>query len=593
MSSLTQAQSYLLNESYDDKNTVSAKLLPLVDQLPTSGYMPFRLVLKNGSENDKDWSLTFSSSSDDYGYYNSRNNTPTLTSEFEYNCPAKSTKTYDIIVPVVTAIASDRSDLVNSNMSVTMVSEKKSVSSINTSQHFNSQAILLSSKLYIQHSSKFNTFIPHTSRGYTASNQNYATEFTPTSMSSDWRAYSGFDTLICTDEDWLKMTVEARNAILEWNRLGGNIYIYKLMPSSNFKSLDIDESNNQGKNRITRSFGSISIYPLSAVKSLDVKGVHTLISSGKSSVKINAINNDYNNQGYVSSSKWKLLSELGKLSFSPTYLILILIVFGILVGPVNLFVFAKSGQRHKLFITTPLIAIGASVALIALIIIQDGFGGHGQRVQLIEVRADNSENKAYIWQEQAARTGVLLDGSFETSSPALIAPVPIEESRFSRVTRENAGGSCNYTADNGENGLVASGDWFQSRSAHGHYLESVIPTRGRINLESNQKTPVLNSSFDYNIDSLIYIDDSGNTWSASGIAAGESIKLTPSNPAEAVKLLNDYKENMSNKLQTKVEELRTRKNHFIALTQDAPAIDTLDSIKWTKTTSIITGPVIR
>ena len=44
----------------------------------------------------------------------------------------------------------------------------------------------------------------------------------------------------------------------------------------------------------------------------------------------------------------------------------ILIAFGIIVGPVNLFVIARQGRRHRLFWTTPLISLIASLLLIAL-----------------------------------------------------------------------------------------------------------------------------------------------------------------------------------------------------------------------------------
>jgi len=148
-------------------------------------------------------------------------------------------------------------------------------------------------------------------------------------------------------------------------------------------------------------------------------------------------------------------------------------------------------------------------------------------------------------------------------------------------------------AKHGENGLAASGDWFQSRSVHGHYLESVISTRSRITLKSSAGAPVVNSSFDYEIQSLIYIDESGQAWEASNIAAGDSKKLTPSTPVDTLKLIHKHHANMSAKLQAKLDTLSKRKNHFIAITDEAPAISTLDSIKWNHTESIITGPVVR
>ncbi|MFT5906170.1 MAG: hypothetical protein ACI9E1_001776 [Cryomorphaceae bacterium] len=595
-STALQAQRELINHSYDKKNKITAKLSPLVGSLPSNGYMPMRLTLKNGTKFEKDWTLDFNSKSKDDYYHGRRNNDhPTLTSKFSYNCPAESTKTYDILVPIVTAMPRSHTDTAAATLSIKLISGGETIGdSMNCYQHMNLPATLLSTKLYVQHSSKFNSLIPAISRGYSSGNEEYAAEFTPSSMSEDWRAYSGFDVIICTDDDWREMSAGAQNAILEWNRLGGEILIYRLNGVSNFKSLKIDDSEeNTNKTTIDRSFGSVTIMPLANIKALDVNQTSNLINNPKNkSSKIRSINENYESSS-TGSGTWSLQKALGKLSFSPFYLILILIGFGILVGPVNLFVFAKAGRRHRLFITTPIIALGASLLLVLLIIIQDGFGGHGQRVQLIEVRADGGENKAYIWQEQVARTGVILGGSFETSSPTFISPVPVAPSRFSRVTRDNGGGSSNYTAKHGETGLAASGDWFQSRSVHGHYLESVIPTRGRITLKSSQGAPVVNSSFDYEIQELIYIDDSGQTWEASNIAAGDSKKLTPSTPVDALKLIHKHHVTMSVKLQDKLDTLRKRKNHFIAITDEAPAISTLDSIKWTHTESIITGPVVR
>ena len=589
------AQRELINHSDDKKNKTTATLSPLVGSLPSSGYMPLRLTLKNGTKFEKEWKLDFNSEAKGDYSFGRNSDHPTLTSKFSYSCPPESTKTYDILVPVVTSIPKSHTDKAASTLSIKLTSDGKTIpDSMSCNQHMDQPATLLSTELFVQHSSKFNSLIPASSRGYRSGNEEYTSEFTPSNMSEDWRAYSGFDAIICTDDDWREMPAGVQNAILEWNRLGGNILIYKLNAASNFKSLKIDDSDdNISKTRIDRSFGNVTIMPLATIMSLDVNQASKIINIPKNkSAKIRAINDNYESD-YTGSGAWSLQKALGKLNFSPVYLILILIAFGVLVGPLNLFVFAKAGQRHRLFITTPIIALGASLLLVLLIIIQDGFGGYGQRVQLIEVRADGGENKAYIWQEQVARTGVILGGSFETSAPTYMSPVPVSPSRFSRVTRENGGGSTNYTAKHGENGLAASGDWFQSRSVHGHYLESIISTRSRITLKSSVGAPVVNSSFDYEIQSLIYIDESGQAWEASNIAAGDSKKLTPSTPVDTLKLIHKHHANMSTKLQAKLDTLSKRKNHFIAITDEAPAISTLDSIKWNRTESIITGPVVR
>jgi len=596
LSSITlQAQKPILNLSYDDENKTTAKLLPLIDSVPSCGYIPFRLILKNGTKSDLTWRLKFKSDSNDlYSHHSGAQDTPSVSSSFKYSCPPSSSKTYDILVPVVTTINNSHSDIASSSLSIHLSgNNQEQFENMNCSQHMDLPNTLLSQELYVLHSSKFNGMIPSSRTGYHGTVSDYTTQFYPEKMSDDWRAYSGFDAMILTDNDWKKMSSGAQNAVLEWNRLGGNILLYKLNAASNFSSLGIDNSSNAATAKhLNRSFGTITIRPLADVKSVNVKQSANIIAGKTGQPKISGINTSYD-RSKVSSSGWSLQKSLGKLSFNPFFLILILIAFGILVGPVNLFVFAKAGQRHKLFITTPIIAIGASLILILLIIVQDGFGGHGKRVQLIEVRAGNGENKAYIWQEQVARTGVILGGSFETSSPTLITPVPVISSRFSRVTRANSGGASNYVAEHGEKGLSASGDWFQSRSLHGHYLESIIPTRSKITLKNSSGAPVINSSFDYPIGTLIYIDDAAQPWVTSDIASGDTKTLTPSTPADTVKTLLSHHVNMTEKLQRKVEKLSKRKNHFIAFTDAAPAISTLDSINWTKTETILTGVVVK
>src|SRR5690606_18267044 len=120
--------------------------------------------------------------------------------------------------------------------------------------------------------------------------------------------------------------------------------------------------------------------------------------------------------------------------------VVVLIAFGLLVGPVNLFVFAKSGQRHRLFITTPIISLATCALLILLILIQDGTGGRGERIVLMEVRPDADENRAYLHQEQVSRTGVLLGSSFELKESAVISPVPLADSPWTRLKPGTSGG---------------------------------------------------------------------------------------------------------------------------------------------------------
>ncbi|NJM37753.1 MAG: hypothetical protein HC845_07790 [Akkermansiaceae bacterium] len=221
-------------------------------------------------------------------------------------------------------------------------------------------------------------------------------------------------------------------------------------------------------------------------------------------------------------SGWPLQSQFGSQAFRYGLFIAVLVIFGILVGPINLFVFAKSNKRHKLFITTPLISLAASLLLIALIIIQDGFGGNGIRRVLMEVRPDGDLNAAYLHQEQFCRTGVLTKSDFTIDTPVAFTPVSIEESRWARFTdRLGNKGSFDLQPDGGK--FQASGDWFQSRSEHGHVLSAVVSTRGRIEKTTTANTMI--STFEYPIDTLYYVDEKKQWFRAENISTGKSFTL--------------------------------------------------------------------
>jgi hypothetical protein len=299
------------------------------------------------------------------------------------------------------------------------------------------------------------------------------------------------------------------------------------------------------------------------------------------------------------SGAWQTKSEFGDQRYNYGLFILILVGFGVLVGPVNLFVFAKSGQRHRLFITTPLIALGTSVLLIALIILIDGFGGRGMRTVLMEVRPDDGENSAYLLQEQVSRTGVLLGGGFTVNEPAVITSVPLASSQWARLTDANEGGGMRYEEKFEDGKLEVDGDWFQSRSEQGHFVRAVVPTRGRIEGSTESGTPSFLSTFDFPITTLYYQDNAQAWWKAENVVPGKTFTCTSAAPEEVFAFVDEATKRLAARTQRVLSlkkgsaSLHDRPGHFIALTENAPAVDTLKGIDWTKTRTYITGPIAK
>ena len=211
-------------------------------------------------------------------------------------------------------------------------------------------------------------------------------------------------------------------------------------------------------------------------------------------------------------------------------------------------------------------------------------------VLLMEFQPD--ENKAYVFQEQAARTGVLLGSSFETSEPTMITPVALAPSGWSRVTL-NGKSPSNYSAEHGKDGLSVSGDWFQSRSIHGHLLKTVRPTRGRIELAQKAGTPTLTSTFDFDLGTIFFHATDGSWWKAEALKKGNSVTLTPTDQTDFNSWITKMQNNLSRHNAKHLNRITKLPGRFFTVTEEATATETYGSIKWLSTTTIMTGPVVR
>lgn len=582
--SCLHAQEELVRKVYDTKTNTWASVTCLLGKLPTYGYAPVRVEMNNATKSDRELTLSFTSSDNSYAGPVGGESESRMTSSFSFVCKKGSRETVDFLVPLVTIFQS------GSYGSATSLSMRMTCSgfggvsgSMTTEVNDNWPCVAMSNTLFVPNASSLNS---HISGAFSSMGDlDFAGDFDPKALPTDWRAYSGQDVVMMTSGDWGKLDPGARTAILEWNRFGGKLIIYTASASDDLATLQIDPTK-PGEKSAARSFGSVQLVSLPASNRLDASATQRLVSPGGTSsyeTPHASLLRDY-------AGAWPLQSLLAEKNFNSVFFILILLAFGILVGPVNLFVFAKAGKRHKLFITTPIISLGCSALLIVIIMFQDGFGGRGHRILLMEIRPD--ENKAYIFQEQAARTGVLLGSSFETSEPTVMTPVALAPSRWSRVVT-NGQSPSSYSASHGSNGLEVAGDWFQSRSIHGHLLMTVRPTRGRIELSPKAGAPTLTSTFDHDLDAVFYHAQDGSWWKADALKKGNSVTLSPSSGAEFNTWRTSREKSLSRSDAAHLTRIASQPGRFFTTTEHATATETYGAIKWLSTTAIMTGPVVR
>ncbi|MES2661228.1 MAG: hypothetical protein V4689_21590 [Verrucomicrobiota bacterium] len=557
------AQETMIREVYDPGTDTHVEILALFTKPAPGGFLPVRVKIANNLKVDRSIHVGFESSS---GYAE----TLKTESTFDFTAGAGKTVTRDIMVPLSPQSAS------YGNMSTVTAklggSLGNAAHSMSSSFAADQPVVLLSESLFTPNASTLDSEIS-TKFSSSSGRTEFSGKFDPKQLPDDWLAFSNYDSVIMTDSDWTNVPPGGRNAILSWVRLGGQLLIYTKNPATS-ASLGLP---------LESGFGSISIRDSSSTvhTSLPKDIVDSVVGSPNKPKQL-SIQNDY-------SSNWPLQKLFGEQTFRYSLFVIVLILFAILVGPVNLFVFAKAGQRHRLFITTPIISLGASLVLIAMIIVQDGFGGSGVRRVLMEVRPDAGLNAAYIHQEQFSRTGVLTGSGFTLAAPAAFTPVPIAPSRWARYTT-GYGSKGTFNIQPGDGKLEATGDWFQSRSEQGQALSAVTSTRGRVEKTDTPGTYL--STFEFPIDTIYHLDESGKWQRAEGIQAGKKFTLEPVSPDEMATVMTDTALEFGARNRELFNSVKDRPGHFVALTKHAPGIDTNPAIRWKETRTVITGPVV-
>ncbi len=282
-----------------------------------------------------------------------------------------------------------------------------------------------------------------------------------------------------------------------------------------------------------------------------------------------------------------LLGSLGSKAFGMVPFMIALGLFGLLVGPLNVWLFAKSGRRHRLFVTTPLIAIGFSLLLGLVMLAVDGTGGEGVRQAVVEIVEDGGTSTAHVVQQQYSRAGLLIGSRFEVDPVCQVLPARVSMNPWTRFHDQSMGG---FRFDLQPEGgvLQASGDWFQSRSEQAQVLRAVMPMRGGISRAGGAYA----SGFGFGIDELYLCDGEGLWHRAKAVAPGAAFPAERITAAEALEALKGEEARHDSILEKDfLHRLASRKNSFVAITGSAPGIDTLSSIRWKSTRTILTGRI--
>ena len=381
-------------------------------------------------------------------------------------------------------------------------------------------------------------------------------------LGGDWRALVGLDALWINDADFATLDASRRVAIHNWVAQGGRLFVCAQGADPSLRAgLGLSEAGDAAD----LGLGRVELLPWDG-KPLPLD---------KLADKIDLIHSQRADAA-DSAADWPMVGDVGRIPLNAPFLIAFIVLFAVVVGPLNLFWFASAVRRHRLFWTTPLLSVAASLLLAGFIILEDGFGGHGERVMLCLLLP--GEKNAVVTQEQVARTGVLFSRQFQTSEEVVV------------TARSTGFGSDRRSRE--QNGRTYTGDWFASRSVQAHRMEAVVPSRAEIQLLNADAArdgapPVVTSSVPAAIKAIYYRDPNGKQWRGENLRTGERVSLL----ADTTDAASGLSVGGSAGLNAEIRTLGERSGGFVAVAPDGPFFDTLPSIRWNKQEAVFAGLV--
>ena len=539
---------------------ITINVTPWYDAKPIHGYLPVEVVIENGSGQAGQWQ--FSSAYNSYG-------AGTTGSSHSIAVDAGRTGTVTLMCPagaLVSHRATAYGDLrftvsgpgVRINYAGTV--PVKTVRTGGEWTFVGYSAMLANSYPWLR---------SVTSASSGSAVDTVGTEVKPEDQPEDWRGLMAMSAYGMRELEYEKLTGGQKAALVDYLLQGGQVIVCCADDAAAKRVMESLGGRVDGE-RVKLGLGQLIVTRTNAAENT-VRKYFTTEGRDESLEKVLS---DQRGESRA------MIDAVGPLSTVSGFVFAFMLLFAILVGPVNLFVWADATRRHRLFITTPIISLVASAVLGLVILFQDGFGASGQRLTLAVMVPE--QKRLVIRQEQGSRSGVLWGNGFTVTEPCAIHQI-----------QHAAAPSAQQQQSFEEQGNRRGGDWFQSRSVQMQTLQSVRGSRGAIHLKSGEENgaaPSVLSSYDLRLAKVYLKAADGKMWEAQDLAPGEKKALKPSpwtakSPELGAALVDRA-----------FREATTNSTYAVAFIADvdAPklALGTLEQVKWQRDEAVLVGPYL-
>jgi len=586
-----QAQSVRMRVDTVAKSGVTIDTANLYGGVPVRGYVPVRVTIDNNSGSDGVWAI----SADAHDVMMGGTDFSTVT---QCQVPAHSHDTFEVLAPLDFTVQAYYMRSITVEVQGPGVNNPRIGWSSQTSyfgppsggrpQSQTTVVVGLSSNISTTQGAKLSDYYQNK-----WAQPNLIAKLDPDLMSTQWRAYIGFDMLVLTSADWLDLSADVRAAILQWVAAGGDLRLVADQDGGLSLPPRLGEHYGAGAILFFKP-DDLANYDFTQVLDKQTENERLLFNfnyqplAGLASRKFKADPNGQAIPAVQVASGQSFAAAKPVIKNKYFIVAMVIVVFGLVVGPINLFVFCRGVHRARLLWVTPLLSVGASGLLLAFIFLSEGMGGRGIYYRVTQLAPDGKF--AVETQVSASITGMLFAREFNFAEPAWVQLD--EEARYMRSTNKV------YS----QLGSKYWGDWFASRETQVLTAEAVLPTRAAVRLEpaaasttGELSAPSLRSEYNGQMTEVYYLDVDEKPWKAAQLSKGQVVALQPCGMDE---LESAWQTNVivaPIQLRTTLGKLAPLPGTFFALGDDleTPLLPNVAGLSWTSFRHVITGPVVK
>ena len=392
--------------------------------------------------------------------------------------------------------------------------------------------------------------------------------------SKNWLAYTGYDGIIVTAKEMVDMPQDILKAIEEFVRAGGVLMVlgdYQLQQTWH------GEKTNIGTIEMTQlGFGVCCQTQPRDVKNWDENVWKTLKDDVWESSS-----RQVQNKSSISEANNRL-PVVDSLAVPIKGMFILVIVFAILMGPVNLYVLSKLKRRIWMIWTLPTISLVACAAVFLFSFLSEGWQGN---TRVCEITILNEETNL--------ATTIALAGYYSPLTPkgglhfdyeSEITPMTVEDWRGGRARMIDWSNGQNFYAG-----------WVTARVPAHYMIRKNQLRRERVKFSDNNGVIQAVNGLGHDIEQLWYADKDGNVFKQFDIPAGAKLELesvvdkTMSTPTQFRGLYKNRWEISADKIKKKPSEF-LKPNSYIAILAESVFIeDAMDNVDKSEDESIVFG----